>query len=301
MRDNARELADYQDEPKQLRSGSFGKVGMARLGFEPRPGRTALTTIHRRAPLIVHQALYWDEQMPGLPCVAIISNSGGILQGDRYLVEIDLAPGTQAHVTTQAATRIHEMDANYAAQTQNITLGPNAYLEYILHPTIPHKHSRFVQRTEVRIDPTATLIYAEVLMAGRKYHLNERFQYDVYSSTVHAADPEGTSLFTEKFLIEPYRTGVSRLGAMGSFDVFGNALVLTPKVHADRLLEATAPVFDKTASLASGASRLPNDAGIVFKVLGMETAPVNAAIRSFWSRVREEVVGVPVPERFLWA
>ena len=301
MYENARELADYQDEPKQLRSGSFGKTGLARLGFEPRPDRTVLATIHRRAPLIVHQALYWDEEMPALPCVSIMSNSGGILQGDRYQIDIDLAPGTAAHVTTQAATRIHEMDANYAAQTQNLKLGPGAYLEYILHPIIPHKHSRFIQRTEICIDPTATLIYSEVLMAGRKYHLSERFQYDVFSSTVHAAYPDGTSLFTEKFLVEPYRTGVSRLGAMGSFDVFGNAIVLTPKAHADRLLEAIEPAFDKKEHLAAGASRLPNDAGIVFKVLGMESAPVNTVMRSFWSRVRKEVVGVPAPDRFLWA
>ncbi|CAA2142018.1 Urease accessory protein UreH [Hyphomicrobium sp. ghe19] len=301
VHDTARELANYQDEPPQLRSGSFGKVGMVRLGFEPRPERTVLSTLHRRAPLIVQQALYWDEEMPALPCVSITSNAGGILQGDRYLVEIGMAPGTQAHVNTQAATRIHEMDANYATQTQNLTLGADAYLEYMPFPIIPHKHSRFVQRTHISVDPTATLIYSEVLMPGRKYHKSELFQYDVFSSTVSAARPDGTSLFTEKFIIEPAQTNVSRLGAMGSFDVFGNVIVLTPKVHADHLLDAIEPAFDKAERLAIGASRLPHDAGLVFKVLGMETAPVNAAIRKFWSRVRQQVVGVPAPEKFLWA
>lgn len=302
MRDDARELAGYQDEPKQLPSGSFGKNALVRLGFEPRPERSVLSVLHRRAPLIVQQALYWDEEMPGLPCVSIISNAGGILQGDRNLIEVDMAPGSQAHVTTQAATRIHEMDANYATQTQNLTLGADAYLEYIPHPVIPHKHSRFVQRTRIRIDPSATLIYSEVLMPGRKYYgAGEMFQYDLFSSTVHGERPDGTSLFTEKFIVEPPRRSVARLGAMGSFDVFGNVIVLTPKDHADRLFESIEPVFDREAGLASGASRLPYDAGLVFKVLGMETAPVSAAIRAFWSRVRQQVVGVRVPDNFLWA
>jgi urease accessory protein len=137
MLGNARELAGYQDEPKQLPSGSFGKNAYLRLGFEPRPGRSVLTTLHRRAPLLVQQALYWDEEMPGLPCVSIISNSGGILQGDRNVIEVDLAPGAQGHVTTQAATRVHEMDSNYATQIQDLVLGSGSYLEYIPHPLIP--------------------------------------------------------------------------------------------------------------------------------------------------------------------
>lgn len=302
MPGHVRELAPYQDEPKQLPSGSFGKNAFLRLGFEPRTDRSVLATLHRRAPLIVQQALYWDEEMPGLPCVSIISNAGGILQGDRNVIEIDLAPGAQAYVTTQSATRIHEMDANYAAQTQEIVLREGSYLEYIPHPTIPHKHSRFVQHTEISIDPTATLIYSEVLMPGRKhYGAGELFSYDLFSSTVHAARPGGTSLFTEKFIIEPHRAGVSRLGAMGPFHVFGNVMLLTPKSHADRLFDAITPAFDHQLGLASGMSRLPYDAGLLFKVLGMETAPVRAVIRQFWSLARQEVVGARVPDNFLWA
>ena len=302
MSGNARELAPYQDEPKQLPSGSFGKNAMLRLGFEPRPGRSVLSKLHRRAPLIVQQALYWDEEMPGLPCVSMISNSGGILQGDRNVIEVDLAPNSQAHVTTQAATRVHEMDTNYASQTQKFVLGANAYLEYIPHPLIPHRGSRFLQHTQVVIDPTATLIFSDILMAGRKYYGDgELFHYDLLSSTVQGERPDGTALFTEKFIIEPGRHGVSKLGAMGPFHVFGNVFFLTPKPHADALFDAIDPSFDLELGLATGMSRLPNDAGVVFKVLGMETAPVTAAIRHFWSLARQQVVGVPVPENFLWA
>lgn len=302
MWSQVRELASYQDEPAQLPSSSFGKNAYLRLGFEQRPEHTVLATLHRRAPLIVQQALYWDEEMPKLPCVSIISNAGGILQGDRNVIEIDLAADTQAYVTSQSATRVQEMDTNYATQTQDIVLAAGSYLEYIPHPIIPHKHSRFVQHTNITIDPSATLIYSEVLMAGRKhYGTGELFEYDLYSSTVHAKRPDGTSIFTEKFIIEPKRVNVSRLGSMGNHHVFGNVILLTPKVHADRLFELVEPYFDQDNGIAVGASRLPYDAGILFKVLGMESAPVRAAIRDFWSLARKEVKGVPVPENFLWA
>lgn len=302
MFSGARELGAYQDEPPQLPSGSFGKNAMLRLGFEPGPHRSLLRTLHRRAPLIVQQALYWDEEMPGLPCVSIISNAGGILQGDRNIIEIDMAAGSQAHVTTQSATRIHEMDANYASQTQELTLAAGSYLEYIARPIIPAKNSRFIQATKVSVDPTATLIYSEILMPGRKHYGDgEIFQYKLFSSTVEAARPDGTALFTEKFVIEPHISELSRMGVMGDFHVFGNVIVLTPKENADALFDRVTPAFDAENEIAYGASRLPNDAGIIFKVLSMESAPAMAKIREFWSEAREIAAGHKVPENFLWA
>ncbi|WP_336800773.1 urease accessory protein UreD [Kaistia sp. MMO-174] len=302
MFSGARELGAYQDEPPQLPSGSFGKNAFLRLGFEPGPHRTVLRTLYRRAPLIVQQALYWDEEMPELPCVSVISNAGGILQGDRNVIEIDMAADAQAHVTTQSATRIHEMDANYASQTQLLTLAAGSYLEYIPRPVIPAKNSRFIQSTRILIDPTATLVYSEIMMPGRKYYRDgEIFQYKLFSSTVEGARPDGESLFTEKFVLEPGVHDVTRMGMMGGFHVFGNVIVLTPKDKADALFERTQPAFDSENELAYGASRLPHDAGLIFKVLGMESAPVMAKIREFWSEARQIAVDRKVPENFLWA
>ena len=133
----AAELAPYQDEPKQMASAVVGKNGFLRLGFERRGAATALIDLERRAPLFVHKALYWDEAMPTLPCVFLITTTGGILQGDRFHTVVNLAPDTQAHLTTQSGTQIHSMDANYAAQTQEINVGDNAYLEYLPYPHVP--------------------------------------------------------------------------------------------------------------------------------------------------------------------
>ena len=83
----------------------------------------SLVHLDRRAPLLVQQALYWDEALPDLPCVFIITTTGSILQGDRFNIEIDLAPDTRAHITTQAATKIHSMDANYATQISEHRVG----------------------------------------------------------------------------------------------------------------------------------------------------------------------------------
>ena len=296
---DAPELALYRDEPAQLASGSAGKNGLLNLCFERDGDRSVLARIDRRAPLHAQRALYWDEHLPGLPCVYMIMTSGCVLQGDRLDIAITVGRGAMAHVTTQSATKVHQMDANFAAQSQQLTLADHAYLELLPGPVIPHRHSRFLTHTLATVADSATLLSAEILLAGRKYHGDgELFEYDLYSSAVTATRPGGAPLFTEKLVAEPWRQPVRHAGAMGRFDVLANVTLVTPRRHADRIFEQAEASAD--TECMTGASRLPNAAGLSYKVIGTETAPVRSRVRAFWALVRQEVAGAPVPSPRLW-
>jgi len=43
-----------------------------------------------------------------------------------------------------------------------------------------------------------------------------------------------------------------------------------------------------------------NDAGLIYKVLGKESSTVRTKVREFWSLVRPQVTGFPVPPEFPW-
>ena len=101
-------------------------------------------------------------------------------------------------------------------------------------------------------------------------------------------------------MIDPNVTPVRQLGIMGGFDVFANVIVMTPKEHADKIYEETKAFIDRDNKIACGITHLPNDAGLLFKVLGMEPGPVKKIVREFCSKVRMEVKGHPVPEEFPW-
>jgi urease accessory protein len=289
-------LAGTPDRSAELSSG------VLEMSFARRGDRSVLAHLYREAPLLAQQALYWDEHLPGLPCVYVITTSGCVLAGDRFDITITAQAGAMAHVTTQAATKIHQMDAGYAAQSQRLDLAENAYLELLPGPVIPHRHSRFVTRTEAVVAESATLLAAELLQPGRKHHGNgELFEYDLYSSALTVCRPDGTPLFSEKLIAEPWRHPVRQAGVMGGFDVFANVILVTPPRHAAKIFARVVPGADNDAGCMAGASRLPNDAGLVYKVLGMETQPVKAKIRAFWDLVRREVVGVPAPAPRPWA
>ena len=295
------ELAAFQDEPLQMRSGTVGKTGFLRLGFERRGSRTILADLDRRAPYMVQRALYCDQAMPDLPSVFLITTTGCLLQGDRLALEITLGPRAQAHITSQSATKIHAMDSNYAAQTQTITLADDAYLEFLPDPVIPHRHARFVSDTQISVAPSATLVFSEVIQPGRKHHHpDECFGATVLLVSTSASRPDGRRLFIEKLVIEPQRYAMRQTGVMDSFDVFGNVILCTPKDKADRIQERVGADVDLANGVAFGACRLPNDAGLIYKVLGRETAQVKAKVREFWGVVREEVTGAGLPSPFLW-
>jgi urease accessory protein len=298
---STRELAPFQDEPPQMRSGTVGKTGFLSLGFEQRDNRTILANVDRRAPYMVQRAVYCDQEMPDLPCVFLINTTGCLVQGDRLALEIVLGPRARAHVTSQSATKIHTMDANYVAQTQTITLADHAYLEFLPDPVIPHRQARFVSDTSISIPPSASILYSEIIQPGRTHHRpDECFGATLMSLSTIAKRPGGRPLFVEKLVIEPHRYMMRQTGVMDSFDVFGNVILCTPSDKADRIFERVAADLDPGQGLAFGACRLPNDAGLIYKVLGNNTLQVKAKVREFWGVVREEVIGVGLPPPFLW-
>jgi urease accessory protein len=297
----ANELATFQDEPPQMASGAVGKTGFLRLGFERRDGLTILADLDRRAPYMAQRVLYPEPDMPDLAWLFMITTSGCVLQGDRLALEVTLAPGARAHVTTQSATKVHSMEANCAVQTQSIALADSAYLEFLPEPLIPHRCARFLSDTRIMIAPTATLLYAEIIQPGRKHHHpDECFGATLLSLAVGAERPDGRTRFTEKLVIEPARRPLRQTGVMDSFDVFGNVILLAPREAADRVHARVDADVDAANGVAFGACRLPNDAGLVFKVLGRETAQVKMKLREFWGIARQEITGAAIPPPFFW-
>ena len=111
--------------------------------------------------------LYFDEARPDLPYTYLLTTGGGVLHGDRHRTDLTFGPGTSAHVTTQAHTKLYRMDEGYATALVNVDVGPGAHVEIVPDPVIPYAGSRYFQRTRVTLDPTATLVYGETLYAGR--------------------------------------------------------------------------------------------------------------------------------------
>lgn len=200
-----RELKPYLAETKAMRLGAPGKFGMLDLIFElDDQKKSIMRHWDRRAPLIVQQELYFDEGMPEMPCVYILSAGGPNVDGDRYENRFTVRKNAYAFISTGAATKIAEMIYNFSALKQIFVLEENAYLEYIPEATIPCRNSRYITDTAITIAPSATLFYSEIYTGGRKYYNEgELFVYDLLSVCTQAHRPDGTPLFREKLVASP--------------------------------------------------------------------------------------------------
>lgn len=303
--DSMPELCGYTDEP-DMYACRGGKRGYLDLLFElDSDGKSILRRIDRRSPLVVHKALYFDAELPDLPCVYILSSGGPNIDGDRYAQNFLLKEGSMASIGTGAATKLAEMERNYSGMKQSIVLEAGSYLEYRPEPVYPCRHARYISDTSIVIDPSATLFYSEIYMPGRKYYTGRKeyrpreiFEYDVLSVCTHAERPDGEPLFREKFIITPHNDSVREVGIMAQYDVFGNVIVLTPVDKANEIYDRVEPFIED--NLAMGITRLPNAAGLLFKVLGMEPGPVKGLVRDFCSTVRQVLKGRPLPPEFPW-
>ena len=281
-------------------AASHGKRGYLRMGFElDSRGRSILRDLERRTPIIVQQELYFDECMPEMPCVYILSSGGPNVDGDRYEQHFEVRRNAYAHVSTGAATKLAEMRNDYSSLHQTFRLGEGAYMEFLPEPVIPCRNTRFAAVTDIEIDPSATLFYSEIYLAGRHWFGGgEMFAYDILSVCTRARRTDGRPLFREKFVIRPQESSPATAGVMNGYAVFANAVVLTPE--ADAIYAASEAFIDPEEGTAAGVTRLPDGCGVILKVLSRETEPAKLLVRRFCSAVRMQVKGRPLFDEFPW-
>lgn len=296
-----RELRPYLGDPPAMAAGGAGKQGYLYLGFEcNNEGKTLLRHWERRAPMIVQQALYFDERLPSMACVYMLSAGGPQVDGDRYRCEVHAGAQSEVHLSTGAAIKVATMHYNFASSEQHFRLDDGAYMEYLPEPVIPARGARLWSQTELTIAPSATLFYGECYLSGRHHHLEERFQYDLLSLNLRAQRPSGEELFCEKILLEPARHTPTGLGVMGRYELFATALILTPPPQREAILKRVRELIGFRSEWALGILRLPSDAGLVCRILSRQSDEAKRLLRTLCSATREVVKGVPMPEEFPW-
>ncbi|MGW0481157.1 urease accessory protein UreD [Nonomuraea sp. NPDC003214] len=289
------EVARHAHVPDTLPVGSPGKVGVLELAFERRGGRSELTGHYQKAPLQIMRPLYFDPARPDLPYVIVMSTGGGVLQGDRYRLDVTCGEGAGVHVTTQAATKVYRMEQDYATQLVTITAGPGAYVEYLPDPVIPFAGSRFYQRTRVGAGAGASVVVGETMLAGRLAR-GERHAYTAFCNDLEAYGPDGDLLFADPLRLVPGRAPVTGPAMFGGHGVLSTLYAITPAVDAGELAGALHEAV-AGSGLAGGASVLPNGAGAWARLLGAETPHVNATLDRLWDVTRRMITGSPAPDR----
>jgi urease accessory protein len=279
-----------------LAVGAAGKTGVLDLELAPLAGSTKVVRQYQRAPLHIFRPIYLDPARPDMAFIFLQQQGDGLVQGDRYRMDIDCAPGSAAHITTQAATKVFGAPDNFATQLVNLHAGAGAVLEYLPDPIVPFRASRLFQRTCLRTAPDATVILGEILLPGRVAH-DEAHVYDLCWTETEVRALDGTLLFTDTVRLRPGGPDHPKSpGLLGEYDVVASLFVLCswmqPRDLVALLREALAEVPDALA----GVTELPAGCGAAVRVLGHTSRAVQAAMHMAWNRARMSLLGASAPD-----
>ncbi len=293
-RDIPPEFEAFKSEPAQMGVGQVGKVGQLRLLLERdvESQRTVIRSQFSRVPLLVQRALYLEEALPSMAYVYLISPSEGVLQGDRYRMDIALEKGAQAHITTQSATKVYRMDANYATQIVNIFVDDGCYLEFVPDQIIPYRNSRFYQRVDMKIHDNATVLYSETITPGRAAS-GESFRYDICFLRTVAVNQDNVYRIADSAMLQPKGGSLGGIGMLSDFETVGFVYVLTTADHVLGLNETLNGVLGAASKIRAGCTILPRNSGLMIRILGHSAEDVMGAIRQVVTLVRKAVLDAP--------
>ncbi|PXW92852.1 urease accessory protein [Sphaerotilus hippei] len=134
-----------------------------RLDSSSSPPRTIAQDRHR-GPLRVLQRLY--PEGPSVCHHVLVHPPGGIVGGDELVVDIDMAPGTHALITTPGATRYYRSAGEEALQRVRAQVRDGARLEWLPLETIAYRSCRARNQLRFELAPGAEMIGWDVLALG---------------------------------------------------------------------------------------------------------------------------------------
>lgn len=285
------EMLQHNEEIKQLGAGKSGKNGKLRivLDVEPSSGKTRIREKESAFPLSVQKEIYYDQFQPKMTHVYIVSSSGGILQGDRNIIDISLEKGARAHITTQGATRIYGMNSSNAIQAVNVSLDDGAYLEFIPDQIIPYKDSRFYQEINFKVHDNATMIYSEIISPGR-VGMGEMFDYDICYLRSAGKNHNGDLRFTDHSKIEPKKMSLQDFGLLGQRQVMATVYVLAKAEDIGKIILTLEDEVKGSSEIEVGWSTMTKENGILLRILGNTTRDVLRSVYDMAKIVRRIIL-----------
>jgi urease accessory protein len=282
-----------REELPQAGAGTTGKAGVFEARFRRQGEDTRLVRDHARVPFHSTGALEHDD---AVATVFLQTPTGGLAQGDRHHVAVEVDPDARAYVTGQAATKVLGMERNYGRVDVSLSVAEGGYLEYVPDPTILQAGARCLVRTEAALAADATLVVGDVVVPGRLAR-GEAFDFDRYRARTVArspAEPGAGRLFEDA--VDLGGEDPRRPGLFGENTVVGSLYAVTPGADGRELADA---VHERVADgeTRAGASTLPGDAGVFLRVLGDRSRPVEATLRSARDEIRRTTIGAGVGPR----
>jgi urease accessory protein UreH len=205
-----------------------GRSARLELRFERRGGATKLVDAYVEPPFCVRRAF----DVGGAAYVIIVCSGPGIFGGDTIRQTIHLGAGARAVLTSQSSLQVHPSACGSAAQIdQQFTVEDEGELHGEWDPVIPFADSRVVQRTLLRLAPTARLWWSDAVMAGR-IGRGERWRFRDLAHELRL-EVARSLVYLERYRLAPSEKRLDARWIASDATHIGTALARHPRATGD--------------------------------------------------------------------
>ncbi|OAT48794.1 UreD family urease accessory protein [Proteus hauseri ATCC 700826] len=262
------------------------------LRYEVKRGVTRLTDKRHIGPLMVQRPFYPEQ---GIAHTYLLHPPGGVVGGDKLLINIDVQPQAHALLTTPGATKFYRSAGGVAQQIQTLHVANEGFLEWLPQENIFFPDAQVRLETHIYIASSAKFIGWEIQCFGRPV-LNEWFENGNVRGRLNFYIDEKLTL-TESIFVEGLQ---KQAAAMREYPMLGS-LYIYPACEALKSLIQQNVEQILTANNVIEYGLTDVDGILVLRLLGTQTEPMMACFAHVWQTVRKYWLGYcPEPPR-IWA
>ncbi|WP_395446157.1 urease accessory protein UreD (plasmid) [Aminobacter sp. UC22_36] len=269
------------------------RCGRFELTFSRHGGRTHLGRQFVSYPFHMTRPFALDAAIPALLTVYQQSSSGGLYRDDRLGSRYELGTGAAAHVTTQAATVVHDCHGQPAQQATEIALEEGAFLALTPDPLVLFPGASCSSTIQARLAPGAVLFLSDAFTC---HDPEGRLRpFDWVGADVVIRDAAGRLLVRDNLEV----TGAQLAGPtspIGHWRVVSSFMLLGDPA---RLPIAEALVaLNNTTSAIVGVTALANGAGWGIRCLAADAVTARGIAESLFGLAVLAAFGKPpMPRR----
>ena len=190
--------------------------------------------------------------------------SPGMLAGDCYQFDFDVAANARVEVTTQGFTRVHPARENGCELQTHLRVGENATLEWFPEPLMLYAGADLCAQTRVELAPSATFTASDIWCAGRVGR-GENWEFARYRNRWNIAR-DGAPVFASALDLTPQKFDPQQLGAWENYSHCGNFWALGAAL--DDGIEAIWQIIENQSAVYAGVSVLAEGGGLMVSMLG---------------------------------
>lgn len=255
------------------------------LRFIQRATKTCIGARRHFGPLLVQRPFYPE----GAPChVYVLHPPGGVVGGDKLVLDVHLEPGSHALLTMPGATKFYRSGGATSTLKQHFHLAADSVLEWLPQGSICFPGARVRLENRFSLAPGARLLAWETLCLGRPV-MNETFSHGAVDSRLQIDVPDDPGL------CERLRISDGQLEKLAGYPLQATFCAYPAN---SAVLEQTRALLDDL-SVPAGATLLGEL--LVVRLLDHDNQRLNFTLQRIWHALRPAVVGLaPCPPR-IWA